>query len=502
MTRRLIGGIAALLAAACGGGGSGGEELGAEPVGDGPSGDSPRGEGQRADGAPVAGGEADAPARPALEWRPCGELACAELMVPLDREQPDGEQIPIALNRIRRAPGVPSSGVLLINPGGPGEPGKPLVEALAPVWSQVALDVIGFDPRGTGDSAGLDCADPVDLLDAFLSDGLPAYFEALRRAEAACRASAGDLIDHLGSNAVVADIEQIRLALGAEQINFIGISYGTRLGALYAQTHPGRVRALVLDAPVPAVASLERFVTEQFEATLVQHEALLAGCESGALPCPPNAREMFQELLQSAPSPQERARFAAGWGNLLATPIGRDLLIEVLTGIAEEQAAGGGEMDMGAVMDAMDPEGMAPALVPEIALAVNRSVHCADDASEPLAGEAAAQLLESFTARSEPFALRALDAAFCSGWSVASDPVATIAFSPEVPPLIVGGTADTLTPIAFAEELSEAIEGSVLLRSEHYGHSAFLFSECASFAMGTYLRSLELPAPGTVCPAP
>ncbi len=254
-------------------------------------------------------GAAEAPPRSegGLQWRPCGEMDCAEVMVPLDRNEPAGERIAIALNRVRRIRGLQSVGPLLFNPGGPGGSGKRFVEALREPLATFPFDVIGFDPRGVGDSAALDCLPPANPVAAHLDGGIPAVLAAFREEHQRCQAAGGRLFEHLSTNAVVADIESIRLALGAEQLNFYGISYGTRLGAQYAQTHPGRVRALVLDSPMPPVANLQQLTRAQLDETQVQHEALLAGCAAGELDCPPNARELFDELLDGAASSLERA---------------------------------------------------------------------------------------------------------------------------------------------------------------------------------------------------
>jgi pimeloyl-ACP methyl ester carboxylesterase len=81
--------------------------------------------------------------------------------------------------------------------------------------------------------------------------------------------------------------------------------------------------------------------------------------------------------------------------------------------------------------------------------------------------------------------------------------MADLAFALDAPPLIVAGTHDSLTPLALAEELNEALEGSFLLRSEHYGHGAFDFAgECVGRAIGEHLGGLLLPPPNTTCPAP
>src|SRR3569832_924723 len=134
--------------------------------------------------------------RPALDWRPCGSLECAELMVPLDPNDPEGQQISIAINRQAATAGGPNRGVLLFNPGGPGEPGKPFVETIGPSLAGMPFDLIGFDPRGVGDSARVDCMQQVNPGAVYVARGVGAAMDALRPEAENCRQAVGPLFDH------------------------------------------------------------------------------------------------------------------------------------------------------------------------------------------------------------------------------------------------------------------------------------------------------------------
>lgn len=465
---------------------------------------SESGETGPAGGAGAAGGAVlPSEAAPALEWRSCGNLECAQILVPLDRNEPDGEKISMAINRVRGSIAGRRLGVLILNPGGPGMSGKALVELNAEVFRGLPFDVIGFDPRGVGDSTRLECAGEMAPA-APSSAGAPSFnggpvelIEALREGSEACRQSAGELFDHLGSNAVVADIEQLRRALGVARINFYGISYGTRLGALYAQTYPDRVRTLVLDAPVAPVADIEALNSAQLDGTLSAHEALLEGCRSGELSCPEDSERLFGQLVDSAEESGARRAFVTGWAGLLAYPAGRDVLAAVLAQASEPAAQMADGMQ--AVLDQPVAE---LELFSGVNYAVNLTVHCADNAFEPPSLSEIEATLASYAERSELFALSATSGV-CRGWQVPGDPAPDIEFSPASPPLIVGGTQDPLTPLPFAEALAEAIDGSVLLRSEHYGHGALSAAgQCFGEALGLYWGAGELPRRGTVCPAP
>ncbi|MFC3999498.1 alpha/beta hydrolase [Nocardiopsis sediminis] len=209
---------------------------------------------------------APAAAHEALDWQECtdldpaegGVLECATLRVPLDHEAGAGEgTADIALSR------VPATGerrgTLLVNPGGPGSPGRAWAATTAaglPEDLQASYDVVGFDPRGTGASTPAVACDPA-YFDPVRPDTVPRSAaeeqDLVRRAAgyaASCGENTGALLDHMTTADSAADLEALRAALGVERIDYLGYSYGSYLGAVYATLHPGRVRHLVLDSIV------------------------------------------------------------------------------------------------------------------------------------------------------------------------------------------------------------------------------------------------------------
>jgi pimeloyl-ACP methyl ester carboxylesterase len=390
--------------------------------------------------------------------------------------------------------------VLLFNPGGPGEPGKPFLEAIGPVLAGIQFDLIGFDPRGVGDSSRADCMLPVDPTAVYAAQGVGATIEALLAEEENCRQAVGPLFDHLGTNAVVADIEQIRGALGVERINFYGLSYGTRLGAVYAQRYPDRIRALILDSPMPPRADLPALVSAQFDAQVAAHQALISACEQGQLPCPADAAKIFDQLVQAADAQGQREAFLNGWLLQLSNPVGRDALVQVLAALEGADSATDMTSAMEGMMELPDPPMV---LGPDFSGATNLSVHCADSIVDPPSELESEALMQSYERRSELFAPLGATAFTCAGWPVQRDRVPQISLSLPNPPLIIAGVADSLTPLPLAQELHGAIAGSSLLVSQHYGHGALVSAgACVGQAVGRYLASLTLPADGTVCPAP
>ncbi|MDC0766386.1 alpha/beta hydrolase [Streptomyces sp. HD] len=198
-----------------------------------------------------------------LTWQKCGTqdyptLQCASLKVPLDHARPNGRQITLALSRVPHT-AKKYQGPLLVNPGGPGGSGLTLagfVASALPKDVAAQYDVIGFDPRGVGKSKpALDCRPghfaPVR------PDSVPSTPRIeranLQRAKAfarACGEKYADVLPYINTISAVRDMDKIRAALGAKQINYFGYSYGTYLGSVYAKLFPQRVRRAVLDSVV------------------------------------------------------------------------------------------------------------------------------------------------------------------------------------------------------------------------------------------------------------
>jgi pimeloyl-ACP methyl ester carboxylesterase len=184
---------------------------------------------------------------------------CGFLTVPLDYAHPARGTIKIAVSRIRHTvPDAKYQGVMLTNPGGPGGSGLTLsvLGEFVPDGAGNAYDWIGFDPRGVGSSRPKLTCDGT-----YFGYNRPYYVPITPKLEEtwltrskgyakACDIAGGTLLDHVKTVDTIADMESIRTALGAEQINFYGFSYGTYLGQVYGTLHPDRVRRMVLDGNV------------------------------------------------------------------------------------------------------------------------------------------------------------------------------------------------------------------------------------------------------------
>lgn len=245
----------------------------------------------------------------ALAWENCGAgLDCTEVSAPLDWENPaDGE---ITLAVVRHQASGTAKGSLLTNPGGPGASGYDLIhDNLTFAVGQDLIDnfdVIGFDPRGVGRSTAVKCYDAADM-DEYLysipssprgsAEWEAELLDAHKRFAEACDANSGGILPHITTINSARDMDLIRAVLGDKKLNYLGYSYGTFLGATYAELYPDRVGSLVLDGAIdPAVSGLEVGTTQAlgFESAL---RAYMQSClDSGDCPFSGTVDEAMTDL--------------------------------------------------------------------------------------------------------------------------------------------------------------------------------------------------------------
>lgn len=195
-----------------------------------------------------------------IDWASCDDapdpFECATVPVPVDHDDPDGATLDLALVRLPAADRSKVIGPLFVNPGGPGGSGIDFVEGnLWPRELTDNFDIIGFDPRGVGASDPVDCRFDIGAL--YAPDPAPpdpaavtALEDVSRRYVASCEEHAAALLPHMGTRDVAADIDLVRRAMGVDEIDYLGYSYGTSIGQVYLDTYPDHVRAMVLDGVV------------------------------------------------------------------------------------------------------------------------------------------------------------------------------------------------------------------------------------------------------------
>ncbi|MEU3018320.1 alpha/beta hydrolase [Nocardiopsis sp. NPDC007018] len=485
--------------------------------------------GDGGDGAPVEIAEQ------VLAWDECEtglpDSECAVFEVPLDYDDPDGERIEIAVKRLP-ATGGDATGSLLVNPGGPGGSGHDFVDHAPYTVSEAVrerFDVVGFDPRGVGRSTPLTCLD-AEGIDEFLGtdygggegaddladlgpEGL-AEIEANSRAFVeACEENDPDLMRNIGTADVARDMDVLRGLLGDERLTYLGASYGTHIGAQYAEQFPERVRALVLDGAVdPSQDQLTVSVQQAtgFETAL---RSFVEDCLTRP-DCPLGARgstvdegvAALDELLAGAAEEPlanstgdgrevNRARAELGVLAALYTENWWPRVREALTD-AKEDGDGTGLLLLGD-----DLYGRADPDEYENSTAALTAVNCSDSVAPrdvEAYADAAAEAAEESPMFGPMLAWGALTCAFWPEEAVA--PLGELNAVGADPIMVVGTTRDSATPYAWSEALADQLDSGFLVTRDGDGHTGYRMGDaCVDAVVDEYLLELTVPDDGMAC---
>ncbi|MDG2211030.1 MAG: alpha/beta hydrolase [Acidimicrobiales bacterium] len=448
-----------------------------------------------------------------IEWSTCYAIyECGDLQVPLDYTDTNSGSISIAVVRLP-ATSDPYLGPLLMNPGGPGGSGVELVGDWAEIWEMVFsnFDVIGFDPRGVGSSTQVLCPNDPDSDESWLledgEDTTELFIEATEHVEE-CLEMSGELFYHVGTNNVARDMDSIRAAVGAEKINYLGYSYGTRIGAVYASLFPERVRAMVLDGPVSPEEHPSAFSPIQGLGFENAWNRFTTDCDT-RVSCTLNeyggTEEAFldaTELLKNGNIPTENDRelteseFIWSIGAALYSPYSwpdlEDGIIEVLekgTGLISQR-----------LVD--DYEGRREDGTYDNSSAVQFLVSCNDDPNRPPKEEITKEA-DVVADQLEHFGSLWRSDTGCYGMPPSLDPLHKEEADLSTPALVIALEGDPATPMDWARGLTDSIGQAVLITSNGEGHGAFLAnSECVTDTVLDYLWYLDVPIDGWSCEEP
>jgi pimeloyl-ACP methyl ester carboxylesterase len=499
---------------------------------------------------------------PELAWQPCPDPAqsgfeCATARVPLDYGHPRGSTIDLAVIRHRASDPTDRIGALFFNPGGPGGSGTDDLPAwieLFPKEVRERFDIISWDPRGIGASTAVQCFDTQDDEQSFLArlpEGFPvgtaeehAWIRGYARFAQLCGQRNGDLLAHVSTPESAKDLELLRRAVGAPRLNYLGVSYGTLLGATYANLFPKKVRAMVLDGNVDPVAWTNGGKERTFLST-----SLRLGSDKAS------AKTLNAFLTLCGRASTEQCAFSAGsasatrakWATLLHRLRQQPLTIEGKTITYAALVAGMGGVLYTSQAEPNPPDGFpgwtafatvlqtlwtssdtsAPVSVPEAA--ASSILNTAPGSGGPSAAgpeqtypgpeqALAVECSDSPNPR-HPMVFRALDAISYAragvigpSWSWGDEPCASwpaTAASRYVGPwdrptanpvLVIGNTFDPATPYEGAVAMADDLARARLLTVDGYGHTALLNpSACAKTYESSYFVDGTLPPPGTVC---
>lgn len=439
---------------------------------------------------------------------------CARLEVPLDYAEPDSARASIAVVRIP-ARGE-SVGSLMFNPGGPGGSGLLGTIGASALMSKSAIterfDLVGFDPRGVGATTpAIDCgladgtADGAELLQR-IGSVVPTLTETDTTAlvERCADGSGGtDALASVGTRTTANDMDVLREVLGEDQLNFLGQSYGTRLGAVYAEEFPRNVRAMVLDGAFdPNLGSQQRLLASYvgfqgaFE-NMAMACAAEADCPLGTDPAGWTAalQTIIQPLTENpVPASDTELDFNAALGGVMAGLYLPDLWPLIIAGLREVQQGRGDQLLKLATAIGGSPNQI------ESSIAIN----CVDE--EALTSEALLEL-RADTYEQAPMmdpGSRVSDTTRdkCADFPEVGELRIPYAQNVEGLPdtLVVSITGDPTTPHAGGISLAETL-GSTLLTVEGEGHTVLGrgASPCVDQIAADYLIDLELPDKKLTC---
>ncbi|GAA2673889.1 alpha/beta hydrolase [Streptomyces lunalinharesii] len=438
-------------------------------------------------------------------------VECGRLSVPLDWHDPQSPHIEIAVSRIP-ASGTPAErrGALVVNPGGPGGSGLPYAvtkRAKLPASVRRSYDVIGFDPRGVGRSAPADCGPMGGLFDAPGDDPVPAgataeneYLGALRTMADDCARQSAAALPHLSTEQTARDMDALRAALGQRRTNFLGVSYGSYLGAAYAALFPHRTGRMVLDSVVGP--------WDWYDFDALQSRALL------------RQRNTFFTWVAAHPERFELGASATATRRSYLTAR-RELAEHPVNGIgpaefdrAVYRALGRTERwapladGLRSYLRTGNPDPFRPATAfdgPDSRNyeAANRIVKCADGpATTP--HRILTDLHRMRRLDPQPI-LTGMEASACAYWHHRPAHRTPLG-SPDAPPaLLVASEHDPVTPIEGARRLRPLLPGSRLITlHDDYSHGVFASrgNTCVDATTAAYLTDGTLPTEDVHCAGP
>jgi pimeloyl-ACP methyl ester carboxylesterase len=469
-----------------------------------------------------------------VDWQDCAKEAraiggatlprnltfdCGTVSVPRDwatakdGKPADGRGYEIAVMRIRSNRQGDRIGSILVNPGGPGSSGIDFAVGTASRYTTLLarFDLVAFDPRGVGRSAAVECLSDTDLDASFGYEPDPtgAAFDGLvtltRRMVEGCATKYGEDLRLFGTEQAARDMDAIRAALGEPKLTYLGYSYGTLLGAVYAELFPTKIRALVLDgADNPQQTPVEK-AEGQAKGFELAFSHFATWCAANASRCPiaPDARAATLDALahaRTAPVRGSDGRPAtAGW---VFTGVAAALYSEEAWGLLARGLANLAQGDSDLILGLADAyaERDQDGHYTNIFDAYN-AISCTDSDGWPTV-ERIRQLQGQWRPKYPLFgAALAVSLLSCSLWTGKHDPVPVGPATGAPPIVVVGTTGDPATPYEATAKLASMLGTGVVLTWGGEGHTAYPGPSCINDAVNRYLIELVPPPSGKTCPA-
>jgi pimeloyl-ACP methyl ester carboxylesterase len=454
-----------------------------------------------------------------LDWRDCDGFDCASIEVPLDYTNPEARSIELQLVRRRANQRADRVGTLLVNPGGPGVSGIGYARNADFFFNEPILDaydIVGWDPRGVGASTSVECFDNAETDEYLAADGTPDSRAEIRQLTTlqenftrACESESGRLLPHIGTFDSARDMDVLREALGEGRTDYFGASYGTELGATYAELFPERVGRMVLDGALDPSVSSRQLAVGQLRGFQRATSAFIDDCVSReGCPVGPTAADAEQQIIDL---------LAFVDASPLPTGSDRDLTEALATtgmiAAMYDQASGWPALRI-ALKGALDGDGSVLLSLADsysernsdgsYASNVNAAfpaISCTDRPESSSSAAAKAQI-PRFQAISPIFGETfAWAGTACTDWPVDQGEFPRrLAANGSAPILVVGTTRDPATPYEWSVGLAKQLDNGVLLSRNGDGHTAYNSgNQCIDQFIENYLIDGVVPSDKSTC---
>lgn len=442
-----------------------------------------------------------------LTWTDCKQgTECATVLAPLDYADPSAKALTLSLRR-KPATKSPKLGTLFINPGGPGGSGKELVPRFETKGLE-QYDIIGWDPRGVGDSTPVQCygsaeAEAFTKVDSTPDDAAErtALIQATYDFAESCWEHSGTLLEHISTVETVRDLDLLRRLVGDDELHYLGYSYGTLIGSYYAELFPHSVGRMVLDSAVDITDDPDTIQAMGFDLAFgnfatwcAEQECPLGTSKEGVTrtvtalldrldgsPIPAGKRTLTQSLAVTGIA-----------GMLYSGSEGFETLEQML--VLAVRGDGRGLMLSADAMNARDNQGNYGDLFfsfPAIA--------CLDSTEDT--GVLAEDGIWVENEKKAPIFGKYFGPSYgCALWPVRPALQLTPKGAGAKPIVVIGATGDSATPYQQAVDMAEQLESGVLVTYDGFGHATYGGkSTCIDNLVVAYLVKGTVPADGTKC---
>ena len=453
-----------------------------------------------------------------LKWKSCSgdsldPLQCARLSVPFDYNNPSKGSFSLKLVKHPAKIRTKRVGSMLVNPGGPGFGGTDLPENAESYFSTTLIDtfdIIGWDPRGTGESTpAVDCVDNYDTY--FTDDPTPeteaehqVLIDVSKAFNAECEKRSGEILPYISTNATARDMDTIRAALGEEKITFFGFSYGSELGATWATMFPSTVRAAVLDGATDPTSNYMQGGLDQAKGFETEFTKFLAQCSANKK-CPfynnGDAEGAFDKLIKELDErPLVVSKSRASVNQAIAyTAVSQAMYSSTMWPELEvalrdaQQGNGAGLMSLFDSYYRRTPDGKYGN-----ELEAFNAIMCLDDPG-PKTVEETDSYIPKFLEVAPRLGISFTGGYTCVFWPAKKDQRIEITGKGAGPIMVVGTTGDAATPLASSQKMASTLEDGRLIVVSEDRHTGYGANDCVVSAVDKYLITTKVSFAEKAC---